>query len=174
MSVDGVDFRINEPWPFERLWSERWYSHKFKGPALRYEVALCILTGDIVWTNGPFPAGMWSDWMIFSQGGLLDCLEKDERVEADDGYLAGDPEVVKCPARILHEEEQKKYRKRVRARQESVNKRIKQWGIMGGDHRSYRHDLLKHQLFFDVVTLITQVAIENGEPLFDTSEYSDE
>ena len=46
---------------------------------------------------------------------------------------------------------------------------------MGGDHRAYRHDLLKYTTnFFYVVILITQVAIENGEPIFDTSNYADE
>lgn len=51
VSVDGTDFRIYERHPF---WSG-WFSHKFKGPGVRYEVAVCIKTGDVVWINGPFP-----------------------------------------------------------------------------------------------------------------------
>ena len=38
VSVDGVDFEIEEPYPYEREWSRRWFSPKFKGPGLRYEV----------------------------------------------------------------------------------------------------------------------------------------
>jgi hypothetical protein len=44
VTVDGTDFRIYEPTPF----SPMWYSHKYKGPGLRYEVALSIRGGDIV------------------------------------------------------------------------------------------------------------------------------
>lgn len=49
VSVDGTDFRIQQPSVFSKIW----YSHKFKGPGLRYEVAVSILTGDIVWLHGP-------------------------------------------------------------------------------------------------------------------------
>jgi len=61
VSVDGTDFRIFNWKPF---WSG-WFSHKFKGPGVRYEVGLCIRTGDIVWINGPFPCGQYPDITIF-------------------------------------------------------------------------------------------------------------
>ena len=38
MSIDGTDFRINEPQPFSTIW----YSHNFKGPGLRYEIGFNI------------------------------------------------------------------------------------------------------------------------------------
>ncbi|MEL7343218.1 MAG: hypothetical protein AAGM67_22230, partial [Bacteroidota bacterium] len=48
VSVDGVDFQI----PYS---GRQFKSHKFKfGSALRYEAAVCILTGELVWVNGPF------------------------------------------------------------------------------------------------------------------------
>ena len=88
-------------------------------------------------------------------------------------------------AAVLHpEEEEEKYRSKVRDRHESVNnsnnnnnsipcpKRLNLCAIVGGDHRSNDKDLLNHQLFFDVVILITQVAVEICEPLFDASDYS--
>ena len=65
-----------------------WYSHKFNGPALRYEVAVCIQTGWIVWTGGPFPAGDFPDLEIYRLD-LKERLCEHERVEADEGY-AGD------------------------------------------------------------------------------------
>ena len=173
MSVDCLDFEIQEPHPFQLPWSKRWYSHKFKGPGLRYEVALSIIAGDIVWTNGPFPCGMKDDWQIFRDG-LRNFLENDERVEADDGYGAGDPEFVKTPAGINHPIAKKAFRNCVRARQESVNQRFRQWGALGLGHQVYRHDIMNHQTVFQAVVVITQVAIENGEPLFDVSNYDDE
>ena len=151
-----------------------WFTHKFKGPGLRYEIALGIISGDIVWCNGPFPAGLHNDWDIFNNRGLRDSLEEHERVEADNGYKDGDPEVTKTPSGITHKAEKKEFRNRVRARQETVNKRVKQWGVMGNDSQAFRHDMDRHQSCFHAVLVITQLAIENGEPLFDVSEYSDD
>ena len=45
--VDGTVFHIQEPTPLDL----RWYSHKFKGPGLCYEIGVCIKTGWIVWVN---------------------------------------------------------------------------------------------------------------------------
>lgn len=57
VSIDGVDFEILEPFPFDKLW----FSHKFHGPGLRYEVGLNIRTGHIVWAFGGYPCGEYSD-----------------------------------------------------------------------------------------------------------------
>jgi hypothetical protein len=54
--------------------------------------------------------------------------------------------------------------KRVRARHETVNKRFKQWAIL---EQPFRHDVINHRDVFSAVVVITQLAIENGEPLFD-------
>ena len=50
ITVDGTDFHIQEPAQFD----PKWYSHKFKGPGLCYEIGVCIKTRWIVWVNGPF------------------------------------------------------------------------------------------------------------------------
>ena len=60
VSIDGTDFRIEEP----TIWDPKWHSQKFNGPGLRYEVGVCIQTGDIVWINGPYPPGEWNDLQI--------------------------------------------------------------------------------------------------------------
>jgi len=57
VSIDGTDFRIMEQKEFDR----KWYSHKFQGPGLRYEIGLCIRTGFIVWVYGGRPCGQCSD-----------------------------------------------------------------------------------------------------------------
>ena len=63
---------------------------------VRYEVCICILTGDIVWINGPYQCGTWPDISIFRDS-LKSFLAPNERVEADDGYIGEAPENVKCP-----------------------------------------------------------------------------
>ena len=91
MSVDDTDFKIQQP----QIFDKKWFSHKFKGPGLRYEVALNIQTGDIVWSHGPFPPGAYTDLAIFLQG-LAHKLEPGERVEANKGYR-GWPLFIDCP-----------------------------------------------------------------------------
>ena len=84
VTVDGTDCRINEPSPFSRSW----FSHKFKGPGLRYEIGLCIQTGWIVWVNGPYPPGEWPDLRI-ARDRLVHLLEPGELYLADSGYSDG-------------------------------------------------------------------------------------
>ena len=57
--VDGTDFRI------AMGYRKPFWSHKFKKSGLRYEVGLCILTGDICWWSGPYAPGNWNDMGIF-------------------------------------------------------------------------------------------------------------
>ena len=59
--------------------------NKFKHAALRYEVAVCIQTGDIVWINGPFRANRWPGVNIFRRN-LKNKLLPGEMVEADQEY----------------------------------------------------------------------------------------
>ena len=81
LSVDGTDFMVYEPRPFDR----KWYSEKFHGAGLRYEIGVCIQTGWICWVNGPFPCGSWPDIQI-SRDSLVYELLPDEFVLADRGY----------------------------------------------------------------------------------------
>ena len=161
LSVDGTDFQV----PFH---GRKWYSYKFNGSALRYDVALCIRTGWICWINGPFLPGIWNDLEIF-RSELATCLEPNERVEADDGYEAEAPFKVKCPSSMTIAPERKAMMSRVGKRQETVNRRFKQWKILKS---VFRHDLTMHCRVFSAIAVITQLAIENGEPLFQV-DYDD-
>ena len=84
MSVDGTDYKINHPTSSAACLQD-YYSYKINHSGLRYEVALCIQSGDVVWTNGPFPPGIWPDISIFLAGLALK-LSTGEKVEADAGY----------------------------------------------------------------------------------------
>ena len=89
LMVDGTDFRIPEPVPFDR----KWYSHKFKGPGLHYKVAVGIYTGLICWTNGPFPCGKWPDSVI-AKNALHLMLDEGEHYVVDRGYRPCHPIVL--------------------------------------------------------------------------------
>jgi hypothetical protein len=161
MTVDGTDFAINEPTPF----SSRWFSHKFRGPGLRYEVAVSINGGDIVHTNGPFPCGAWPDITIF-RSGLMEKLGPREMVEADRGYR-GQPDKVRIPV-DYRDENERKMKSRARARHETVNKRFKQFGIL---KQKFRHRLVNHQKVFRTIVVLTQLSINSGEVLFAVEFY---
>ena len=53
VSLNGTDCPIQEPSYFDKAW----WSHKFNGPVVRYEIAVSIQTGWIVWVNSPYLAG---------------------------------------------------------------------------------------------------------------------
>ena len=162
MSVDGVDFPI----PYS---GRRFYTHKWKFlSALRYEVAVCILTGAIVWINGPYEPGIYNDIMIFRDA-LLHELEAGERVEADDGYIGEAPQHVKCPKSIGSKPISEAMSSMVRRRHETVNKQFKQWQILKAP---FRGDIRDHGSIFRCVSIVTQLCIDNGYPLFSV-EYED-
>ena len=156
VSCDGVDFKIAE---HGRAFS----SHKFKKRSgLRYELCLCILTGDIVWLNGPYECGMWPDISVFRDS-LKSHLEPNERVEADDGYVGEHPECVKCPQGFANEEQTEFMQQRVRNRQESINNRLKFWGIL---RQLCRHEITMHGDAVRAVAVVCQLTVNAGEKLF--------
>jgi hypothetical protein len=155
ITIDGTDFKIQEPQPFDR----KWYSHKFKGPGLRYEVGLCIQTGWIVWLNGPYPCGSHPDLKI-ARLGVFRLLAIGEMVLADGGYRDGG---VFAETPTGHNNNDQKMKKLARARHETVNKRLKQFNILAN---VYRCSLDDHGYIFRAITIITQIAIQTEEPLF--------
>ena len=172
LSVDCVDKRMREMWPYLKKKSDILYSHKFHGPGLRYEIAVAIISGDICWVNGPFLCGELNDYEIFDldSGGLTMELDVGERVEADDGYRKGDPFFVKTRSGSTHHPQLSSIRNTVRARHETVNGRMNMWGAM---FKTWHHSWGKHSTAFFAVAVITQLEIENGEPLFEVRGYRD-
>ena len=143
---------IQEPMPF----SPRWYSHKFKSAGLRYEVGVGIANGHIVWSHGPFPCGEYNDLAIFRLR-MKQSLLPEEKVVSDAGY-----QDERCSANSTSIEANNwGY---VRARHEAVNKRLKQFNVLG---RKFRHNLSPHGDCFNAVCNLTQLMIERGEPVFD-------
>ena len=97
-------------------------------------------------------------------GGLRDKLrDANERAEADLGYR-GEPEAIDLP----HEgpEYLIEAKTRARNRHETCNKRFKNWACMSCN---FRHGVALHSECFNAVAVLTQLAIENGEPLFDAA-----
>lgn len=150
-SVDGTDVRIREPQTFD----PKWYSHKFHGPGVRYEIGISINTADIVWLSGPYPCGSYPDISIFNQG-MVKGLFQNERVVADNGYKS--KRCLRSSQLRTHRDIQK--HKRIRARHESMNGRLKKFNIL---NVPFRHSLSKHNMVFFAIANIVQLEIEmNG------------
>lgn len=149
--MDGVDFKIVEPKPFNR----RWYSHKFRGPGLRYEIGLCVRTGKIVWKHGGYPCGEYPDLKLAREAYVL-STQPLELTLADKGY--NDKNHFLLPTA-----QNSASHKRIMARHETVNKRIKQFRVLKD---TFRNSLEKHPMVFHAVVNLTELMIENGEPLF--------
>ena len=161
LSVDGTDFCV------AKSYKKPYYSYKFKKSGFLYKVALCIKTGNICWWAGPYLLGIWNDNMIF-QDGLVHFLEAGERCEMDDGYQGSAPLYAKCPGVIEANLDKAEMQQRVRNRQETVNKRFKNWAILS---TPYPHQLLEHQTVFGAIVVLTQLSLAKN-PLFQV-DYND-
>lgn len=83
MTVDVTDCRILEPTPFHK----NWYSHNFHGPCVRYEVSVCIGSGNILWVNGRYHYVLYPYIKIFNEN-LKNHLKPGEKFLADRGYTS--------------------------------------------------------------------------------------
>lgn len=151
LTVDGTDCPIQEPHPFSSIW----YSHKLKGPGLRYEVGVCIQTGDICWINGSFKCGRWPDMRIFRRN-LKGLLAPGEMVECDAGYV-GDPS---CRHKhIIMNLADDRAKCAARARHETVNGDIKSFDCLS---QVWRHDRHLHKHAFAAAAVLTQLSYNLG------------
>jgi hypothetical protein len=155
MCIDGTDIPIFEP----GLRSSIWWSHKFNGPGIRYEVGTCIRTGDIVWFRGPFPCNI-SDREIFDSH-LSQKLLPGEGVEADSGYVG---RVQIFTPGVAKTSKERKQKSQVRGRQENVNACLKVFEVM---RRWNNSDPTKHAVVARCVAVIVQLSFTLGEGLYE-------
>ena len=149
--MDGTDFRIQEPSPF----SKEWYSHKFKGPGLRYEIGVSVATGRIVSFHGPFPCGSFPDIKIFRLG-MKTKLLPGEQALADSGYRGDSKVCTDADATSVYH---RKKMSNARARHETINGRLKTWGCL---KQTFRHHRSKHHIVFKAVLTLVQTSMNQG------------
>jgi hypothetical protein len=155
--VDGTDYEVQEPHPFDRTY----YSHKFRHAGLRYELATAIQTGWLVWTAGPYRCGCFPDRTIARlAGGLHDHLDPTERYIADSGYIDGGK--FAFTPNGLNDADQR-LQTVLRARHETVNGRLKRFRIL---RNTFRHDLNLHRGVFLAIANIVQLEMELEYPVF--------
>jgi len=100
---------------------------------------------------------------------LRNFLEPGERVEADEGYSSHPADKIKCPGNDANPAENHAMQGRVRGHHETLNGRLKNWGILS---QVFRHHITIHGDVFRACSVVTQLTVENSEPLFEV-EYAD-
>lgn len=161
VTVDGTDFSIGEPTPFNNAWK----SPKAKGASVKYEVAISIYSGDIVWIYGPHQ-GSKHDYSILKES-LKKMLDEGEMVETDAGYGVvrkgvGSDGIIRSKNDYMSKQEQQE-KSQLRARHETLNHRLKTWGIL---KQQFRNNKKLHQYVFYAIAVMTQMSIDNGDVLF--------
>ena len=122
LKIDGTNFRIPQKGIAKK--GNAFSSHKYTGKiALLYELRVDILTGNLVWIQGPYPAGKLTDIKNFNKV-LQNFLELGERVGANKGYR-GHFDKIKCPTNAANLVENRGMQGRVRAHHETLNGRLK-------------------------------------------------
>jgi hypothetical protein len=124
---------------------------KFKGPGVKYKVGVCIMTGWIVWFNGPYPCGNTD--LTIAQRGVCNHLEPQEKILADGGYRDGG-QFFHTPTGF-HNVGQR-MRSLCRARHETINRRLKSFRVLS---TCFQHGFEFHLNCFHVVLIVTQIHI---------------
>lgn len=160
VTIDGTDM------PIELGFNKAFYGVKFNHSGLKYEIAVCIATGHIVWINGPFRCG--ENDLNVSRTAITGALDEGEKTVADGGYR-GEPHHIRTPTD--GSDQQRRMQDLARSRHETVNGRLKVFEVLGATR--FRHDIKFHSCCFRAVAVITQLSFENGSPPFSV-EFGDD
>jgi hypothetical protein len=159
MSVDGTHCPIDEPSHQYMSKDPAYFSHKLNHAGLSYEIGLSLTEMRIVWVCGPFPAAM-SDVTIFRTK-MIHHIPDGKYVIADKGYR-GEPKVISY-SNPDDEDHINLYKRRARARHETINSKIKTFRILSVQ---FRHRVEFHGPVFTAVCVICQYKLEVGGILF--------
>ena len=100
---------------------------------------------------------------------MINFLGPGKRVEADDGYIGEAPHNIKCPISVTNPREMMKIQWNLRSRQDTINRRFKDWEVLKQVFRHYASD---HGNILHAILVSTQMAIDSGEKFF-SCEYRD-
>ena len=164
MTGDGIHFHCNETRidPDRPFCSEQ-QSHKNRKAGLSYLIYTSILESKVIGFDGPFDAGT-GDATIFKNG-MLHQMPHGKKMIGDKGFGHKDIEhLVSCPNH-LDDEETTDFKNRAGARQEHVNERLTEFGVL--DQRFYHNwdRKNKHKLCFKACLALVQISLADERPL---------
>lgn len=111
------------------------------------------------------PCGEWPDLRL-ARNAFVDMMDVDEgkRAIADKGYADANYFIYPNNAQGVDAAKQK----RIMARHETVNRRLKQFGVLS---QKFRYPLYRHPRYFRCVVILTQIMLESGEELYPVVEF---
>jgi hypothetical protein len=125
-----------------------------------YEIAISVYESNIVWVNGPFQASK-NDVLIYTNDGLQAMIPDGCRAIADGAYSGAEKAATRNK---LDSKEVRHFKRRVRARHENVNARIKSFHVTS---IVFRHGVKRHKTAFEACCVAVQYDMEQGHPLWD-------
>jgi len=160
--VDGTHFWISKPQHPEWSQDTTYFSHKFGKACVNNELSISISTQQLMWMNGPFPAGQ-NDVLIFMKKGLRDKLKLIGKKAIGNGGYCGHQNVISAPN--AHDSKfVKKFKSRALKRHEAFNGMIKSFKCLDG---RFRHSIDRFADSFEAVAVLCQYQIERNQPLYD-------
>lgn len=166
ITVDGTHCPIEEPPHEDFSENTKFFSHKFHGAGLDYELGISIFEQKCVWVAGPYPAGT-PDITIFRKR-LKDKILEDRvrsgvkhRCLGDRGYR-GERDVLSIPS-SQDTPEVRDFKGRALSRHETFNGRLKFFDSLD---EKFRHGIEKHRDCFYACAVIVQLQLDNGFFLF--------
>jgi len=175
LPVDTVHIRCQE---FRCDPGSKWWSHKFNGPGVSFEVVADPVEGKIRWINGPEPAsthdltflrgGKKGDIRHWKRSSLYFHVPKHVKLVGDSAYEGQSDKVT--TTMDAHKPTTKVLFGRMKSMMESCFKRFKDFKIL---RESFRHGngtadkLQKIKIAFEAVAVLVQFDCENGHPLFE-------
>ena len=174
-----VDNMHRMMWEFRCDPDSKWWSHKFNGPGVGYEVVTNPTDkGLMMWASGPYPAGT-HDLTCFRGGkkgkkkewkesSLYNSLPTGLRLVGDSGYAGQFDKVT--TTMDAHSPATKELFARLKSMQETLFKRFKDFKVIRDPFwhgKNLDDKMLKAKESFDAVAVLIQLDIENGHPLFE-------
>jgi len=175
LSVDTVHIRCQE---FRCDPHSKWWSHKFNGPGVSFEVVTDPIDGKIRWINGPEPASIHD--ITFLRGGKKHDMKNWKRTAlyfhvpanmklVGDSAYEGQADKVSI-TKDAHSPATKALFARMKSMMETCFGRLKNFRILT---ESFRHGtntadkLNKVKMAFEAAAVLVQYDCENGHPLFE-------
>lgn len=162
ISVDGVHCRFHEVKHKTLSKDPKYFTYKFNGPGLAYELALDLFDSKLVWLKGPLPAGEKNDLGIY-QSELKQKIPEGKKAITDGGY--NDHKDSKLAQPNSHDpDELRTFKARARMRQEAFHARIKRFDCL---QNPFRHGMEQHGVCFLAVCILCAYELEFGTPMWD-------
>ena len=167
ISTDGTDCAIWEPKDRLLPQDKKFFTKKKNRAGVKYLVAISVRGTQCVFVDGPFKCGT-NDILTF-RNKLKSMIPEGKKCIVDGGFPPNpkdkkELDMLALPRPGYGSKEFRQFKARVRCRQESFNKRLKDYSCLAN---VFRHGMHKHGHAFRAICVTVQYAMENGSPIYD-------